>query len=319
MAISVFMTSKTGSIQLIAKKENFSETDWASFPTLRVGMRVSACGMIGKSKRGQVSVFLIRLPTVHDTLASPIAGAPPDYAHVGTLMFVARLRNRVTEFLRRRGYVEIEPRFISTEWASRGVEPLEVVYPGFGSSAYLATTPAPQLVDALVATGAGAVFAQSRCFSTTFRDEKSSVESVIVCAKALGVSSEEQYEVLRKCVIHSFGDLETVPTSGPFPPESWREVNVNEGLADPTGSPVEVPTLEIYPAPGIGSTHGGIKVLELYRLVWPPRRTIAEGAQEQLGDLKLASTTIHIERMADLLKDVPVRTIRNLGFGGSAS
>ncbi len=80
----------TGAVQFIANKGDFSEEDWNSFPSLKAGMRVSACGKIGKSKTGQTSVFLSRLPIVHsEILASPIAGTPPDYARVGQLMFVA--------------------------------------------------------------------------------------------------------------------------------------------------------------------------------------------------------------------------------------
>ncbi len=310
----------TGVVQLIAERNDFSEGDWALLAGLKVGMRVSASGRVGKSKSGEASIFLYRVPRVHDsTLEGPIAGAAPDYARVGHKIFVARLCNRVAEFLRGLNYLEIEPNFISLEWPSRGVEPLELVYPGFGGSAYLVPTPATQLIEALVGTGTKAVFAKSRCFSTTFRDEKASVESLIVSAKAIDVAPAEHYDLLRRCVWYSFGELETLPNAGLFPLQEWRRIVIDGPLSNHTGSDVRVPTLEVYRSPGIARTEGGVRVLELCRFVWPPRRTIAEGAQEQLDSgLTLASTTMHIERMASLLRDVPVRQIQNLGIGGTA-
>jgi hypothetical protein len=308
----------TGVVQLIAERDSLGETDWEMLASIKAGLRVSAVGRVGRSRRGQDSVFLYRAPSISDnTLESPISGAAPDYAQVGIQIFIARLRNRAADFLRTNGYLEIEPKFISAQWSSRGVEPLEIIYPGFGASAYLAPSPATQLIEALVATGTQAVFAQSRCFSTTFRDEKSSAESLIVSAKAINVPPAEHYSLLRRAISYSFGELETRPEAGLFPVSEWRQKIIEGPLVEHSGAEVKVPTLEVYRAPNIARSNDYVRVQELCRLVWPPRRTIAEGAQEQLDSgLSVSSTTIHIERMASLLRDVPVRQIRNLG--GSA-
>ena len=199
----------TGVMQLIVRKQDVSPEDWELVRKLKVRTRVWVRGSVGLSESGKPTIFLQQTPEVQDrTLESPISGSTPEYAQIGNQIFVARLRNRAAEFWREQGYVEIEPKYISNQWSSEGVEPLQVVYPGFGASAYLAPTPATQLLEALVATGAEAVFATSRFFSTTFRDEKSSVESLIVSARALGPSHPNHQALAKRCVAYTFGRLE---------------------------------------------------------------------------------------------------------------
>jgi hypothetical protein len=307
----------TGVVQLSASRDQLSDDAWNAVTGLRTGNLVTAVGTVGRSKRGEPSILLEDAPIVRETvLDSPISGAQVDYPHVGTQIFVARLRNRASEFLRDAGYLEIEPKLISADWRTEGVEPLELVYPGFGASAYLAPTPATQLIDALIATGSAAVFAQSRCFSTTYRDEKSSHESVIVAARAVGIGPDEHYRRIQECVAFTFGELQTLPQAGLFPTDQWRQRMVDAPLSGDRSEHVKEPTLVVYRSPNIGPSAGGITVLELCRLVWPPRRTIAEGSRELLDNgLAFASMVIHIERMASLLRDVPFRHLRNLGVG----
>ena len=306
----------TGLVQLLGNRRNIPEEEWESVQKIKPGMRVWVAGSIGRTKAGQATVFLNRAPQLKDlTFESSVGSATPEYAQVGNQMFVARLRNRAAEFWREQGYLEIEPKYISTRWSSQGVEPLQIVYPGFGASAYLAPTPATQLLEALVVTGADAVFATGRLFSTTFRDEKSSAESLIVSARTIGPSHPQHLQLAKQCVEFTFGNLETFPEAGLAGLNEWREVQLTGERDNSRSQTVIVPTLEIYEMPTFVRAESQGKILTLFRLVWPPSRTIAEGATEQIGDdLILASTTVHIERMASLLRDLPVRQIRNLGI-----
>jgi OB-fold nucleic acid binding domain len=305
----------TGTCQLIAERQLLTEADWVSVVALRKGNFASISGRVGFSSRGQTSVFLSRGPSQKDgSLASPISGSSPDYAAVGTQIFLARLRHRAAEFFRNTGYVELEPKFISADWRFLGLEPLRIVYPGFGAAAFLAPTPSTQLMDALAATGTGAVFSCSRCFSSTYRDEQSSAESLIVSAKWLGESPINHYELICDAVRYVFSGLETFPEAGLFPENEWAQTSVSEILENHQGKEVAVPTLEVYSNPSIARGPDGARVSELVRLVWPLRRTIAEGSQEVLDSGQvISSTTIHIERMVSLLRNLPVRHIRNLG------
>jgi hypothetical protein len=170
-------------------------------------------------------------------------------------------------------------------------------------------------LEALVVTGADAVFATGRLFSTTFRDEKSSAESLIVSARTIGPSHPQHLQLAKQCVEFTFGNLETFPEAGLAGLNEWREVQLTGERDNSRSQTVIVPTLEIYEMPTFVRAESQGKILTLFRLVWPPSRTIAEGATEQIGDdLILASTTVHIERMASLLRDLPVRQIRNLGI-----
>ncbi len=306
----------TGSIQLVAMRDSLDDEGWSSVAGLRAGDRVHAAGTVGRSNTGQASVFLTGPPVKrNEDLGGTVAGSESTYANVGMQIFLARLKNRAAEFYRAAGLVEIEPKFISSTWETPGLEPIQLMYPGFGStSACLAPSPSVQLLDAMVVTGTPAVFAASRCFSTTFRDERSSAESLIVSAKYLGATSEGLQASILSAVEFVLSELETLPEAGFHPRDEWRTRRVAGG---PLGHDrqFEAPTFEIYASPEIGRGTENIRLVEIYRLLWPPHRVVAEGALEQLdAGVYLGSSTLHIERMASLLRDVPVRRIRNLGI-----
>jgi hypothetical protein len=308
----------TGSIQLVAEKETLGEASWASVTSMRAGARVSVEGHVGRTRMGEASVFLTRPPILRsEDLGRPIAGSESQYANVGMQIFLARLRNRATDFYRASGLVEIEPKFISSAWETPGLEPIQLLYPGFGStSACLAPSPSVQLLDAMLVTGTPAVFAASRCFSTTFRDERSSTESLIVAAKFIEATSAQLQQSILDAVEFVLSELETLPEAGFHPRESWKTTQISGPSPRRRDRDVDIPTFEVYRTPDIGRGSESVRLAEIYRLLWPARSVIAEGALEQLdAGVYLGSSTLHIERMASLLRDVPVRRIRNLGLG----
>ena len=175
--------------------------------------------------------------------------------------------------------------------------------------------PPTQLLEALYASGGQPVFASSRCFSTTYRDEKSSVESTIVAAKAFDIDDSASRSLLLECVVFTFGDLHTQPESGIFPVHQWDEEIVSGDDAAFTTSPVTMPRLERFLEPTfVRGAPTGTAVAEIARLVWPARRIIGEISIEHIDrGLSITTVTVHVERMASLLRDLPLRLIRNLG------
>ncbi len=307
----------TGAIQIVLERSVLGATAWSSVKALSVGVRIRGIGTVGLTKRGETSIFASEVPVLVDSsLTYPISGSDPAYAALGAQMFQARLRARAASYFRDRGFLEIEPKLISTHWHAAGLEPLRVEYEGFGAPAYLAPTPATQLLESLYASGQ-AVFAASRCFSTTYRDEKSSAESLIVAAKVQNMSPTESRDILRDCIEYTFGDLHTHPESGLIPRAEWEERDLRDRTPRFSSTPVDRPVLEVLRAPSIArGLSPGTELLEIARFIWPPRRVIGEQAIEEIGgDLTVSSITVHIERMASLLRDLPLRIIRDLRGG----
>ncbi|MET8267206.1 OB-fold nucleic acid binding domain-containing protein [Micromonospora arida] len=305
----------TGAIQVVAERRLFPAEAWGLIKGLITPTRVSVSGWAGRTRNGRVAVFVREVPAaLGSSLEQPLSQAAPDYAQTGMQMFLARLRNKASEFFRSVGYLEIEPKLISATWPSPGLEPLRVQYQGFGFPAFLAPSPSSQLLDALIATGAKRVFAVSRCFTTTFRDEKSSAESLILSAKEVGEPEGNQYDTIRRAVLHVFGDFQTLPEGYYQAADDWHSRTLDWG-GPSLHEPVATPTFETYLNPaGTLSAPSSTQISRLFRLVWPKRRVIAEGCRERLEvGLPVTSTTLHLERMVSLLRDVPVRHIGHLG------
>jgi hypothetical protein len=303
----------TGSIQVIAERDALGHDEWEIVQSLRKGERVTVVGRVGLSHSDELSVCVVRAPTRRaDDLSAPVSEGELDYQRVGTQMLLARLRGRFAGFFQAEGFLELEPNFISTSWKSPGLEPLRVEYQGFGFPAFLMPSPASQLVDALAVTGVSRAFAVSRCFSTTYRDEKSSAESLILVAKALDLAAGEQQECVRRAVISVLRELETLPEhTGPLHAQ-WRR-RTFEWPPRPGPETVLAPMFEVYRSPNVAHEVDGARVSEIFRLIWPPNRTIAEGARETLeGGLDVTTVTIHIERVVSLLQDVPLWQVHDL-------
>ncbi len=308
----------TGSIQLLADSVGLSSAAWQDVCALRQGDRVTAQGRVGVSNTGQVSLLLASAPRVMDKeLGASLAQGEMEYARVGAQILAARLRGRASQYFRAVGYEEIEPRIISASWRSPGLEPLRVNYEGFGVQAYLAPSPASQLLETLLVTGVERTFAVSRCFSTTYRDEKSSNESMILVAKAVAMTANDLREMLRRAIVEILGDLETLPENIAPLLTGWSDEELS-WPPTPGGFARQVPTFEVYPTPApLGPGDERTLVTDVSRAVWPPDRVIAETAHETLeSGLEVATCTLHLDRMVTLLRDVPIRQLRHLG--GSA-
>jgi hypothetical protein len=304
----------TGPIQVVARRDALSEEAWAAATALRMNDLVSVRGRVFTTARGELSVELSESPVVRaKNLEKAISEGELEYSRVGSQILAARLRQHAGEFFRGTGYVEIEPSLLSLSWGPDGLEPLEVKYPGFGTAAFLTPSPSPQLLDAIVATGVERAFAISRCFSTTYRDEKSSAQSLILVAKRIGATPEAQREVLERAIIAILGGWQTLPEEFELLLRDWTRSNAGW---PPTGGaePRKSAAIEIYENPSpLGGTAALTSVREISRAIWPPDRVIGESVVEMLeGGFEMGTCTLHLERMGSLLRDVPIRQLRQV-------
>jgi len=239
-------------------------------------------------------------------------------------ILLARLRRRGTEFFAGKAFVEIEPRFVSLTWPDAEPAPLRVVYDGFGSAAYLAPSPATQLMTALIRGGVRQVFCVSRCFTSSYIDEVEGTESLILSAQQLDTTVREISELAQEAVRTILGDVSTLPAEFAFLQEEWREVIRTWPPVDPiaeSGRP-EVHLFEKWltdePLPTL-------RAVQLFRIHWPALDrgaasiVVADGATQLLGDVRHGALTLHLDRMIRTLEDEDVRRLGHLGFGHGKS
>src|ERR1039458_3504103 len=158
---TVYITihDSTGSLQLKADKDRFSDAEFEGCKRISRFMRVHARGLyapvVNRESIAVPTVVLSQAPDVFDSeLANLEASALDDeIAEIGNQLFLARFRERATEFLQKAGFLALETRSISSRWQGDGVRPLRLDYPGFGTPAYLVPSPRTQLLRAMVFTG----------------------------------------------------------------------------------------------------------------------------------------------------------------------
>jgi uncharacterized protein YdeI (BOF family) len=305
----------TGTIQVVLDLERLGDAGWEQAKEVTMSARTTVSGTIAKSTTGELSVFADAPPIVRTgSLDTSIAAGEFGYARVGAQILASRLRERAERHFREAGFVEIEPAFLSASWDGSGLEPLRVRYEGFGGDAYLVPSPSSQLTDALFVTGLERVFSVARCFTTTYRDERSSAEAVLLVAKAADLDSDGQRDLIKAAVTGILGDFETLPEDIDPLLRQWSQTTMPwPPYANETYT---TPTFEIFTSPE--EHRRDVAVESLTRLVWPPHRVVAEGAREVYDEtLTVATITLHLERLVSLLRDIPIRQLRHVGSVGA--
>ncbi len=310
----------TATIQLIAKRDHFNENDWKQMCLIKPSNRIIAKGLITHSKTGEPSIILDEtLIPLYITEPTNENRTVRDLDRVGVRLFLARLRYKAETFFRSSGFLQIEPNFISTSWSIRGIEPLRVQYEGFGVPTYLTPSPSPQLLAAMEATGYEKVFAVGRCFTTTYRDETTSAESLILMAKIAQSTIDEIVNISQLALSTTLGDTATMP-------ENYNKIMKNGWHLTILGTPpkqgnfnITEPTIQIYdlPTESINKTEIGAGIITIFRICWPPRYILVEGSVRKLiGQKGIGTLTLFLERAVPLLKDVPLRQLGDLQMAG---
>lgn len=310
----------TDSIQLIANRVDFSDSDWRSIRSIKQSFRIDVDAYVSLSRSGTISLDLRTVPSQITELRLDLLpeGAAESTTRIASQIFLARLRAQATKFFTEQEFVELEPNFISVLWDSTGLRPLRVDYPGFGGPAYLVPSPSPQLIRAMVLTGRQRMFSVSRCFTTTYRDANSSYQSVVLCAKEMGGSLDRMANLAIEAIRAILTDVSTRPTGPSHLRSPWPKSELN-WPATSTSAKMTTPQIHVFKDVATDMMLKDRKI-QLFRICWPPDFVLAEGATELMeGNLALGSLTLHIERMLFLIRsDKTLRRLWNEGLKNNA-
>jgi hypothetical protein len=223
------------------------------------------------------------------------------FATAASGFFVARLKNTVVQGLVAKGFDELEPRYIHNLRPVGSLEPLQVVFPGYGSPAYLLVSPIPELRAASLVIGITSAFSVARSFSQTVRDGYTSAESLVIGLIMTGSESRKLIDLCIELVYASFGNYSTMAANWADYAfvGSWRDESM-------LGASSAVPLIS---QPTILRNNNGA-----FALAWPRPRVragnlpqpllVVEGAnRENELDGGEGTAIIHIERMAKAISD----------------
>ena len=176
--IFVMLRDVTGVIQVIFQRDTFSTETWNEIRVLQKLDRIQIHGFTGYSKSGELSIFADKINVLlkKDAVANVIAIEEKDSRALTAQFMLARLRERAGKWMQDNGYIEFVPYYLTSSRVSSHLEPLQVIFPGWGASARLTVSPANQLLRALTAANTK-VFCFSRIFSQMVRDGYTSIVS----------------------------------------------------------------------------------------------------------------------------------------------
>ncbi|WP_386175125.1 OB-fold nucleic acid binding domain-containing protein [Sulfitobacter sp. R86518] len=323
----------TGKIQILMSADRFTDDEYENkCVSLRKGDIIAVKGSVGESDSSKTtSIFASHPPEVVLINAenSHELGDKP-YLASGTLMIQAQIVQVLEQKLRSLGFLEIEPRLMSTEWRGNGLEPLRAQYPGFGHNVFLVPSPLPQLFEALISTGYKSIFATSKCLSTSYRDVHSSTEATTVFAVErqpidANVPLQPVWTTAMDCLTDIFSrtgnalpDISKIfeERSYKLSEADWPNSKLfGDGLTvqrvKAPAIPERLPTVE-------ATTLSDVEIVDYARIALEHegnRYTLAEATLEVRFDaLKVVTTTIHTEHLLGLFSTAPFRSLRTSTF-----
>lgn len=275
---------------------------------LKTGVQVRIRGTLTFNSDSQPVVVTTEAPDPYGRPEASIDALTPDLREHASRVLMASIRAACVRVLEESGFSEFEARVISTDWPNEGLEPLDVVYPGFGSSATLATSPAPQVLDFILTTGTARAFAVSRGFATTYRAEGASTEFVVICARALDLDADFCIELATRLSVGVVADLN----------DSANQVSVPKIVDAPwpptfhggTGS-YEIRRYTVHGAPAVGQPSRMVRTV--CHSVDDRNNLLLEFAVEEVVPSRTLTTiTIYPEHYLPSLSMVTMRQLRDL-------
>lgn len=304
--VIIRLIDATGQIRIEFQKTDFQSHLWKQVGAIKKLDRINVKGrVLIKDDKPVVSAQTFKIFLRKDEGPSKVSDFDQDV--LATQFLLARVKSRAIAHFQSMNFEEFEPSVLSFSRGKTEIEPLGVVFSGYGAPAYLIPSPAAQLREALIVAPSEKVFCVSRCFSASIRDGYTSAESLILCASKLNATIGEMATLAEEAIKRIFSHFTTMPQ---VVKQAWLGSTVwprKEYKALTTDPQVSSPEIHVQKT-------DKVPLQAILRICWPPTFIAAEGHIESLKeDISIGGVTIHLERMIPILRQVILRRLRHLG------
>lgn len=217
----------------------------------------------------------------------------------------------VSSYFQENEFIEFESNIISRTWQPDGLEPINVLFPGFGYPVKLTTSPSPQIVDFLKTAMVARAFTSTKSFATTYRFKEGSTELRVIMAKALNLAKDSLIDMLiditNKIILEFGKDMDfTKIEKGSVISCSWDQRN-EQSFSLPINIASYTTSLDVCYESYSSNIEQIIHVLD------KEKNILAEGSCEQLPNgLYISTITIYPSQFLSLLDKTPSRQLREL-------
>lgn len=180
----------------------FDKDEWNNYreqcnkPEIK-GLRVVVTGHYFLNRQNKPAVHELKmfkfLHSVNDILDTKKATNFENGLDNDTLrqIYAASIKTQVTDFLTKKGFINLSSRVITSSWSDyESVDLLEVRFPGFGSFAKLCPSPLPQMNECMSAAALDKVFVCTPSFISNFRFDGAGCEMDTIFVKSVGIKGE---------------------------------------------------------------------------------------------------------------------------------
>lgn len=271
------------------------------------GVRLRVTGAIGANKRGQPILQSVRAVENLGRISSHLAELDVELREQASRMLLSRACSSAARAFKNKGFIEFDSRVISRRWDVDGLEPVHVIYPGFGGPAVLATSPASQVTDFLISTGVMRAFTASASFSTTYRWAHAPTELRVLVAKSLDMDDAGQEELLLETSNGVLRDLgcrlitgpeDRMPTDDPPPVEGFGQHSIARERCE----------LHVRNSGWTSTVDSVTRVRDSRGAV------VAEGHTERLRNgVTIRGLVIYPSVFLESIQTIPARRLRDLG------
>lgn len=277
-----------------------------------VGTRIRVSGQLAENSR---KIRVLKKVSNIEVLVSPetkLSELDAEMREQASRMLMSRICYKASEIMRDYNFIEFESSVISNRWNDDGLEPLQVVFPGFGSPAVLIPSPSPQIVEFLTITLIPRAFTISTSFTQSYRFSNSAADTCVIVAKATDLDLDNQIQLLKKLsekILKQF--IEEVQSfsilNGVWP-------NAIDGMYRNEKQLTDDLNLVKFSAniPVIGENWDA-HIAIILQLLDKDKNILAEGARELLAnEVVISSLTIYPSQFLGLIEKAPRRQLQNL-------
>lgn len=277
-----------------------------------INTRIQVVGNIIKNNRGERVIKKISQIKILQTPTSRLNELNKEMYEQASKLFMSKIVYRISEIMKKHKFMEFESKVLSNHWDDDSLEPLKVIFPGFGSPIVLVPSPSAQVIEFLIGTLLTRAFTISKSFTQSYRFPNTSSETRVVVIKATDLSLSEQvtlFEEISKKILRDF-----INQSQTFSiiDGNWPNI-INDKDINSVKLINDLNLIKFKSNIPVVSKNWNSDIKMILQLIDKNKDILMEGSREILSNgLVISSITIYPSQFLGFLEKAPKRQLQNL-------